>query len=96
MTMVGSITHTFESPLLWGLPYHTYKKQHGACQSFDSGMSQHLHSAHSFIVDCFHLYTQAEVASRDANIRQLIERCELLKEKYEQIEAQVSLTVCIG
>ena len=36
------------------------------------------------------LYAQAEVASRDANIRQLEGKCEQLEEKCEQLEAQVS------
>ena len=47
-------------------------------------MQLHVCSAHNFLLSS----TQSEVASRDANIRQLEERCELL-------EAQVSLSICV-
>ena len=46
--------------------------------------SLHVCSAHNFLLSS----TQSAVASRDANIRQLEEKCELL-------EAQVSLAICV-
>ena len=45
-------------------------------------LHMHVCSAYNFLLSS----TQSEVASRDANIRQLEERCELL-------EAQVSLAI---
>ena len=50
-----------------------------------------LEFAHEISMRCAQYFllssTQSEVASRDANIRQLEERC-------EQLEAQVSLAIC--
>ena len=45
----------------------------------------HVCPAYNFLLSS----TQSEVASRDAHIRQLEERC-------EQLEAQVSLAICVG
>ena len=72
------------------LRYSFDEKKHGDSYSYMKCLN--MCSAHVVIVYSPHSipsYTQDEVASRDANIRQLEEKC-------EQLEAQVSPTFYIS
>ena len=77
--MFASVTVNSE---ITSILHNCHQLNHSNCQLWI--LYLHVCSVHNFLLSS----TQSEVASRDANIRQLEEKCELL-------EAQVSLAICV-